>query len=135
MSLSGGEGSQYVPEGSDLCLELGHVPGVVQNYVGRHPAILPAGLGVGSGLGRRVAVAVAGDQPLDLSFMINIHRHDEVEVLLLTGLDQQGNDMDHDGVGVGGALQLGGPGAYGGMHDPFEVFAGSRVSKDDLAEA
>ena len=135
MSLSRGEGSQYVPEGSDLCPELGHVSSVVQNHVGRRPAIFPTDLSGGSGLGCRVAVVVAGDQPLDLSFMINIHCHDEIEVLLLAGLDQQGNDMDHDGVGVGGALQLSRPGAYGGMHDPFEVFAGSRVSKDDLAEA
>ncbi len=104
MSLSGGEGSQYVPESSDLCPELGDVPGVVQNHVGRHPAIFPAGLSGSSGPGRRVAVAVAGHQPLDLSFMINIYRHDEIEIMLLTGLDQQGNDMDHDCLGIGGAL-------------------------------
>ena len=94
-----------------------------------HPAIFAAGLSGDPGLGLRVAVARCGRSAAGSEFHDQHRPSRRDRILLLTGLDQQGNDMDHDGVRVGGALQLSRAGAYGWMHDPLEVSAGRRVSR------
>ena len=134
MSLSGSGGSQYGPQCSDLVPQLGDASGVFQNHISRDPAIFAAGLGSNSGLRLRPSEAVTRHQPLDLSFLINIDSYDDIEVLLVTGLDQQWDDMNHDGSRTGCPLQLGGPGTYGRVHDQLEVSARERISEDNLGK-
>jgi hypothetical protein len=66
--------------------------------------------------------------------MIDINRDHDIEILLLTRLDQQRDDVDHNGGRIGGLLQLCCPSTYGWVHDPLEVSAGIRISKDDLSK-
>jgi hypothetical protein len=134
MSLSGGGGSQYAPECGYLLPEIVQVPVVVHDDIGRRPALLGARLGVDPRRRLCPAESVARDQPLDLSFMININRDHYIEILLLAGLDEQRNDMDYNCVGIGGTLQLCRSGSYDRMNDPLEVTAGNRVGEDDGAE-
>ena len=134
MSFSGGGGSQYAPECGDLLPEIVQVPVVIHDDIGRRPALLGARLGVDPRRRLCPAEAVARNQPLDLSFMININRDHYVEILLLAGLDEQRDDMDYNCVGIGGELQLCRSGSYGRMNDPLEVAAGIRVGEDDGAE-
>ncbi len=134
MSLSGSGGSQYGPQCSDLVPQLGNAAGVVQDQIGRDLAIFAAGLGGDSGLRLGATEAVTRHQPVDLSFLINIDSHDEIELLLLTGLDQQWDDMNHNGSRAGCPLQLGSLGAYGGVHDPLQILARKRISEHDLGK-
>jgi len=66
--------------------------------------------------------------------MIDINRDHDIEILLLTRLDQQRDDVDHNGGRIGGPLQLCCPSTYGWVHDPLEVSAGNRISKDHLSK-
>jgi len=87
MSLSGSGGSQYGPQCSDLFPQLGNASGIVQHHISRGPALFPGGLRCNPGLCLCSAESVARYQPLDLSFLINIDGDDEIEILLLAGLD------------------------------------------------
>ena len=135
MSLSGGGGSQYVPECGDLFPEIVQVPVVVHDDIGRRPALLRARLGGDPRLRLCAAQSVAYEKPLDLNFMININGDHYVEISLLAGLDEQRDDMDYDGVGICVALQLSRSGSYGGMHDLLEVTTSNRVGEDDCAKS
>jgi hypothetical protein len=66
--------------------------------------------------------------------MISIDSDHNVEVLLLTGLDQQRDDVNHDCCRTRGTFQLGGPGPYGWVHDLLEISACQRISEDDLGQ-
>jgi len=67
--------------------------------------------------------------------MINIDRDDNIEVLLLAGLDQQGNDMNNNCSRTSGLLQFQGSRPDCRMHNPLQISARDRVSKDDLGKA
>ena len=66
--------------------------------------------------------------------MINIDCHHKIEVPLLTGLDEQGDDMDHDRRIPGGPFELGGPGPNRGVHNLLEIATRERIGKDNLGQ-
>jgi hypothetical protein len=134
MSLSGDSRAEFCPERIDLFSQLGHAPGVVQDHISRDLTILASGLSGNPGLGLSTGEPIARHQPLDLSFMINIDCHDKIEVSLLTGLDEQGDDMDHDRRVPGGPFELGGPGPNLGMHNLLEIATRERIGKDNLRQ-
>jgi hypothetical protein len=41
--------------------------------------------------------------------------------------------VDDDRGGIGGSLQLDGPGSHGRVHDPLKISPGERICEDDLA--
>jgi hypothetical protein len=134
MSLSGDSRAEFCPEGINLFSQLGHASGVVHDHVSRTPAIFSTDLSGNPGLGFSASESVAHHQPLDLSFMISIDSDHNIEVLLLTGLDQQRNNVNHDCGGIRGPFQLGGPGTYGWVHNLLEISACQRISEDDLGQ-
>ena len=67
--------------------------------------------------------------------MINIDSDDKIEVLLLAGLDEQGNDMNDNCSRTSGLLQFQGSRPDCRMHDPLQISARDRISKDDLGKA
>jgi hypothetical protein len=127
--------SEYGPERIDLILQFGHTAAVVQDYISRNPAIFPSGLSGNPRLGLGSTEAVARHQSLDLGFMINIDGDDKVEIPLLAGLDQQGNDMDNNCSRTSSLLQFQGSRPDGRMHDLLQISARDRISKDDLGKA
>jgi hypothetical protein len=135
MSLPGIGRSEYGPERIDLTLQFRHASAVVQDYISRDPAIFPSGLSSNPRLGLGSTEAVARHQPPDLCFMINIDSDDKIEVPLLAGLDQQGNDMDNYRSSTSGLLQFQGSRPDCRMHDPLQISARDRISKDDLGKA
>jgi hypothetical protein len=134
MSLPGSSRGEYGPERFDLIPELSNASAVVHDHIGRPPTIFAAGLGGNPGLGLGAAVPISRHQSLDLGFMINIDSNHKIEILLLAGLDQQGNHMDDNCRSTGGTLQLRGSGPDGRMHDPLEISARRRISKNNLRE-
>jgi hypothetical protein len=70
-------------------------------------------------------------QPLNLSFLINIDGDHKVEILLLTGLDQQWDDMNHDGAPrrLAPARR---PCAMVDAADPPRDPGGERIGENDL---
>ena len=135
MSLPGIGRSEYGPERIDLTLQFGQASAVVQDYISRAPAIFPWGLCGNPRLGLGSTEAVARHQSLDLCFMINIDSDDEIEIPLLAGLDQQRNDMDNYCSSPSGLLQFNGSRPDGRMHDPLQISARDRISKNDLGKA
>jgi hypothetical protein len=135
MSLPGIGRSEYGPERIDLTLQFRHAAAVVQDHISRNPAIFPSGLSGNPRLGLGSTEAVARYQSLDLGFMINIDCHDKIEIPLLAGLDQQGNDMDNNCSRTSGLLQFQGSRPDGRMHDPLQISARDRISKDDFGKA
>jgi hypothetical protein len=135
MSLPGIGRSKYGPERIDLTLQFGHASAVLQDYISRDPAIFPSSLSGDPRLGLLAAEAVARHQSLDLCFMINIDSDDKIKIPLLAGLDQQGNDMDNDCSGTSGLLQFQGSRPDCRVHDPLQISARDRISKDDLGKA
>jgi hypothetical protein len=67
--------------------------------------------------------------------MINIDSDDKIEVLSLAGLDEQGNDMYDNCSRTSGLLQFQGSRPDCRMHDPLQISARDRISKDDLGKA
>jgi hypothetical protein len=67
--------------------------------------------------------------------MINIDSDDKIEVLLLAGLDEQGNDMNNNCSRTSGLLQFQGSRPDCRMHNPLQISASHRISKDDLGKA
>ena len=134
MSLSGDSRAEFCPEGIDLLSQLGQASGVVHDHVSRTPAIFPTGLGGNPGLGFSASESVAHHQSLDLSFMISVHGDDNIEVLMLAGLDQQWDHVHHDCRVAGSSFQLGGPSPYGRVHNSLEITACVRISEDDLGK-
>jgi hypothetical protein len=134
MSLSGDSRAEFCPEGIDLLSQLGRASGVVHDHVSRTPAIFPTGLGGNPGLGFSASESIAHHQPLDLSFIISVHGDDNIEVLMLAGLDQQWDHVHHDCRVAGSLLQLGGSSPYGRVHNSLEITARVRISEDDLGK-
>jgi hypothetical protein len=134
MSFSGDSRAEYCPERIDLLPQLRQASGVLQDQVGRPQAIFAARLGGNSGRSFCSAEPIACHHSLDLRFMINIDRDDNVEVLVLTGFDQKWDDMDHDRGGIRGSLELGGPRPHCRVHDAFQVAACERISKDNVGQ-
>ena len=66
--------------------------------------------------------------------MIDIDRDYQIEVFLLSGLDQQWDDMHHDSSGAGSPLELGGPGPNRRVHNSLEIPTRQRISKDNLGQ-
>ena len=66
--------------------------------------------------------------------MIGIDSDYNIEVLLLTGLDQQRDDVDHNCSGSRSTFQLGGACPYGWVHDLLEILACQRITEDDLGK-
>jgi hypothetical protein len=135
MSLPGTGRSEYGPQRIDLILQLGHTSAVVQNHICDPSAILVAGLRSNPGLGFGATEPVAGHQSLDLGFMIDIDGDNEIEVLLLAGLDEQGYHMDDNGRRSGSPLKLGGSGPDCRMHNSLQVATRDRIGEDDLGDA
>jgi hypothetical protein len=135
MSLSGDSRAEFCPERIDLFPQLGDAPGVAHDHMSRDSTIFATGLSGNPGLGLSAGEPVTRHQPLDLSFMINIHRYHKIEVPLLPGLDQQGDDMHHDCRRPGSPFELGGPGPNRGVHNSFEIATRERIGKDDLGQA
>jgi hypothetical protein len=67
--------------------------------------------------------------------MINIDSDDKIEVLLLAGLHEQGNDMNNNCSRTSGLLQFQGSRPDCRMHNPLQIAASHRISKDDLGKA
>jgi hypothetical protein len=132
MSLPGASRGEYGPERFDLIPEFGNASAVVHDHISGTPAIFAAGLGGNPGLGFGATVSIARHQSFNLCFMINIDSDHKIEGLLLAGLDQQGNHMDDYCRRTGGLLQLRGAGADCRMHNPLEISARHRISKNDL---
>jgi hypothetical protein len=135
MSLSGDSRAQFCPERIDLFSQLGHASGIAQDHVSRDHTIFPTGLSGDPGLGLGAGVSVTRHQPLDLSFMINLDRDHKIEVLLLTGLDEQWDDMHHDRSGAGSPLELCGPGPNRRVHNSLEIATRERISEDNLGQS
>ncbi len=92
---------------------------------------LGGGLGVDPGMRLLSGQAVAGDQPLQLQFGVDVHHHDRVEGRLLTRLDQQRDHLHHDRSRRGGFGQLDRPRPDGGVHDRLQVAPGRRIGEHD----
>src|SRR5687767_14803713 len=135
MSLSGDSRAQFCPERIDLFSQLGHASGIVQDHVSLDHTIFPTGLSGDPGLGLGAGVSVTRHQPLNLSFMINVDRDHKIEVLLLTGLDQQWDDMHDDRSGAGRTLELCGPGPNRRVHNSLEIATRERISEDNLGQS
>jgi hypothetical protein len=67
--------------------------------------------------------------------MINLDRDHKIEVLLLTGLDEQWDDMHHDRSGAGSPLELCGPGPNRRVHNSLEIATRERISEDNLGQS
>jgi hypothetical protein len=134
MSLSCDSRAEFGPQRIDLFSQLRHAAGVVQDHVSHAPAILATGLSGNPGLGFSAGVSVAHHQPLNLSFMINVHGDDKIKVLVLAGLDQQWDHVHHDCRVAGGPLQLGGPIPDGRVHNSLEITTRKGISEDNLGE-
>ena len=65
---------------------------------------------------------------------LDVDHHAQVELVLLPGLHQQRDDVHDDGAGIGGGLELGGPGPDGGVHDGLQVAPGGRVGEHDASQ-
>jgi hypothetical protein len=134
MSLSGDSRAEFCPERIDLFPQPGNTSGVVHDQIGRDLTIFATGLSGNPGLGLCAGEPVSRQQPLDLSFMINIDCHYNIEVPLLAGLDQQGDDMDNDRHRPSSPFELGGPGPNRGVHNPLEIPTRGRIGKDNLGQ-
>ena len=134
MSLSRDSRAEFCPERIDLFCQLSHVSGVVQDHISGKRAILATGLSGNPGLGFSTGETVARHQPLDLGFMISIHRHDKIEVLVLAGLDQQRDHVNHDCSVTGSPFELSSPSPNGRVHDLLEIATSTRVCEDDLGK-
>jgi hypothetical protein len=134
MSLSSDSRAEICPEDIDLCSQLGHASGVVQDHVGRASAIFATGLSGNPGLGFSAGEPVAHDQPLDLSFMISIYGDHNIEVLVLASLDQQWDHVHHDCRFAGSPFQLGRPSPDGRVHNSLKITTCQRISEDNLGE-
>jgi hypothetical protein len=134
MSLSGGSRAEFCPERIDLFRQPGHTSSVVYDDISRDHTILATGLRGDPGLGLCAGESVSHDQSLDLSFMINIDCHHKIEVPLLAGLDQQGDDMNHDRGRPGSPLELSGPRPNRRVHNPLEIATRECIGKDNLSQ-
>jgi hypothetical protein len=135
MSLLGSGRGEYGPECVDLILQVGQASAVVQNHIGRHPAVFPTGLGADPRLPLGAGEAVTSHHSPDLGFMINIDSDYKIEFLLLVSLDQQGNDVDNDCRSTRCSLQLRGSGPDSRMHNPLEISPRLRISENDFSKA
>lgn len=134
MSLSGDSRAEFCPERIDLCPQLGHASGVVHDHISCDPTIFATGLSSNPGLGLSAGESVTCHQPLDLSFMINIDCCHKIEVSLLPGLNQQGDDMHHNRRRPGSAFELSSPGPNRGVHNSLEIATRERIGKDNLGQ-
>ena len=134
MSLPGSRGSQYGPERSDLILQLRHASAVVQHHISGHPAIFAARLGGNPGLGLGPTEPITLHQPLDLGLATDIDSDDKIELPLLTGLHEQGNDMDDDCARTGRLLQLLGSRPDRRVHNLLEISTRNRISENDVSQ-
>ena len=66
--------------------------------------------------------------------MISIDRDNEIEVLVLAGLDQQRDHVHHDCSTAGSPLQLGGPSPNGRVHNSLQIATRERISEDNLGK-
>jgi hypothetical protein len=134
MSLSGDSRTEFCPEGIDLLCQLSHVSGVVHDHISGERAIVATGLSGNPGLGFGTGEPVACHQPLDLGFMIGIHRDDKIEVLALASLDQQWDHVNDNCSIARSPFELGGPRSNGGVHNSLEIATRDRVREDNFGK-
>jgi hypothetical protein len=134
MSLPRSRRSQYGPELIDLILQLDHASGVVQHHISGPPAIFAARLGGNPGFGLGATEPIPLHQPLDLCLAIYVNSHHKIELRLLTGLHEQGNDMDHDCTRTGRLLQLHGSRPDRRVHNLLKISARNRISENDVSK-
>ena len=134
MSLPGDSRAEFCPERIDLFCQLGHGSGVVNDHISGNRAILATGLSGNPGLGCSTGEPVACHQPLDLGFMISVHRNDKIEVLLLASLNQQRDNVNHHCSVAGGPFEFGGPSLNSRVHNSLEIATGDRVREHNFGK-
>jgi len=66
--------------------------------------------------------------------MISIYGDHNIEVLVLTRLDQQWDHVHHDCRVAGSPFQLGRPSPDGRVHNSLKITTCERISEDNLGE-
>ena len=110
------------------------LPVLCSDHIRVERSIVATGLSGDPGLGFGTGEPVACHQPLDLGFMVSVHRDDKIEVLVLAGLDQQRDNVNDHCCVACSPFQLGGSGPNGRVHDSLEIPTGDRVGEDDLGK-
>lgn len=127
-------GLNPAPQPFDSGPEVVERPVVEDHLVGGRAALLAAGLR-GNPLPRGVGGhAALRDETLDLGRRRRIDHDDEVEVALLTGLDEKRDVVHDDLVGARLRLEACGLRAYQRVDDLFQPYAPPRVAEHHSAE-
>lgn len=98
--------------------------------VGESKAVLPGSLSGYPGLGLWTAHAAVPGQPLHLYVGRAVDHDDHVEAIALTGLDQQRDVMDDNGIVARPGLHLGSFCAYPRVDDGLQLLPGGGIVED-----
>ena len=126
-------GQELGPEGLHLALEVGGLPGVVENEVSRTPPGLAVNLRGDPGPGVLLRQSTAGHQPAQLDLRIDVDDHADVEAVLLARLHQQRDHVD-DKSGRQLLLQLSCPGPDGWVDDSLQLPPCCWIGEDQRAQ-